>query len=105
MKTAPGLDSSAAPAAPLTAILLVTFLGSISGGAFWAGIFFVTASHYHFPPSDNLALGAAMGAVYALSARYTGPLLRGLGPRLSPRGALVLTLGIWGAVSLAPLAA
>jgi hypothetical protein len=91
--------------APLGSVLAITFLASVSGGAFWSGIFFVTAGHYHFPPSRNLALGAAMGLVYALSARYTGALLRGLGRHLSARGILVVTLGTWGAVALAPLAA
>jgi hypothetical protein len=91
--------------APLGSVLAITFLASVSGGAFWSGIFFVTAGHYHFPPARNLALGAAMGFVYALSARYTGALSRRLGQRLSARGILVLTLGIWGLVSLAPLAA
>jgi hypothetical protein len=100
----PAATPTFAPA-PLGSVLAITFLASVSGGAFWSGIFFVTAGHYHFPPARNLALGAAMGFVYALSARYTGSLLRLLGQRLSARGILVLTLGIWGLVSLAPLAA
>jgi hypothetical protein len=101
-RAAPGLD---AKPAPLGSVLAITFLASVSGGAFWSGIFFVTAQHYHFPPSRNLALGASMGLVYALSARYTGALLRLLGRRLSARSILVVTLGTWGLVSLAPLAA
>ena len=94
--------------APLPAILAITFLGSVSGGAFWAGIFFVTADRYHFSPSQNLILGAVMGAIYALAARQSGPLLRALetGDRgVSARAALGAILGVWGLAALAPLAA
>jgi hypothetical protein len=94
--------------APLAAVLAITFLGSVSGGAFWAGIFFVTADRYHFSPSQNLILGAVMGAVYALAARRAGPLLRALetGDRgISARAALGAILGTWGLAALAPLCA
>lgn len=81
----------------------MTFLGSISGGAFWAGIYFVTAQHYHFPPERNLALGATMGLTYALAARFTGWGLRVLARRLAPRTLLLAVLTIWGLCSLLPL--
>jgi hypothetical protein len=90
--------------APLAVLLLVTFLGSVSSGIFWAAIFFVTAGPYHFSPARNLALAAAMGAVYALGARYAGTMLRALERRLSPRAVLGATLAIWGLAALAPLA-
>jgi len=90
--------------APLAAVLAVTFLGSVSSGVFWAGIFFVTAIHYRFSPVQNLVLAATMGAVYALSARYAGPLLRALERRFSPRAVLAGALGLWGITSLGPLA-
>jgi hypothetical protein len=96
------LRSTGRPA-PLWSVLGVTFLGSVSGGAFWAGIFFVTASHYHFAPSRNLALAASMGITYALCARFTGPGLRALERHLSPRSILIGTLAVWGLVSLVPL--
>lgn len=88
--------------APLAFVLGVTFLGSVSGGAFWAATFFVTDAHHGFSPTRNLLLAAAMGAVYALVARAMGPLLRRF-PALRPRSVLGLTLAVWGALSLLPL--
>jgi hypothetical protein len=87
----------------LVPLLAVTFLGSVSSGIFWAGIFFVTAGHYHFSPSRNLVLAAVMGAVYALGARYAGALLRALERRLTPRALLAATLSGWGLAALVPL--
>jgi len=87
----------------LVPLLAVTFLGSVSSGIFWAGIFFVTAGHYHFSPSRNLVLAAAMGAVYAMGARYAGALLRALERRLTPRAVLAATLSGWGLAALVPL--
>ena len=54
--------------ASLAALLAITFLGSMSGGTFWGGLYFVTAEAYHFSPERNLALGALMGAIAALGA-------------------------------------
>jgi hypothetical protein len=90
--------------APLPAVLAVTFLGSVSGGAFWSGLFFVTAEHYRFSPVRNLTLAALMGAVYALSARRAGALTSTAAPawRPSPRAVLVGSLAVWGAAALAP---
>lgn len=91
--------------APLGAVLAVTFLGSVSGGAFWAGIFFVTAQRYGFSPARNLVLASTMGAVYAIAASLAGPLLRALGRHLSPRALLAGALGIWALAAIAPLVA
>jgi hypothetical protein len=99
------IPDPAAPPPKLGGVLLITFLASVSGGAFWSGLFFVTAGYYHFAPARNLALGAAMGMTYGLSARYTGPLLRRLGGRISARTTLVITLSVWSLVALAPLGA
>jgi hypothetical protein len=94
---------SAPAATSLARVLVITFFASISGGAFWTGIFFVTAQHYHFSPVRNLVLGAAMGAIYALGARFTGPLLRRLQRHLSPRAILAAALSLWGLAALLPL--
>ncbi|MEA2698809.1 MAG: hypothetical protein QOI66_3080 [Myxococcales bacterium] len=91
--------------ASLAAVLTITFLGSVSGGAFWAGIFFVTAKRYGFSPTSNLLLASVMGAIYSIAALSVGRLLRALHGRVSPRGALMVTLGSWGLASLAPLLA
>jgi hypothetical protein len=98
-----GLDPPAR--ARLVHVLLVTALASVSGGAFWAGIFFVTAEHYRFSAARNLLLGAAMGLIYAVAARGTGALSRRLRSRVSPRGLLAVALAIWGLASVGPLAA
>ncbi|HEX3695415.1 MAG TPA: hypothetical protein VH374_08490 [Polyangia bacterium] len=101
----PASTDSVERPAPLASVLAVTFLGSVSGGAFWAGIFFVTAKRYGFSPARNLVLASVMGAVYAVAALSVGRLLRALRGRLNPRGALVATLGSWGLASLTPLLA
>jgi hypothetical protein len=80
----------------------VTFLGSVSGGAFWTATYFVTAVHYGFSPEKNLVLAAVMGAVYAAVARAAGPVLRRFG-NVSPRALLASALAARGAVSLVPL--
>jgi hypothetical protein len=92
-------------AAPLGSVLAVTFFASIAGGAFWTGIFFVTAQHHHFSPARNLVLAATMGLCYALAARFTGALLRRLERRFSPRAILSGTLSLWGLAALVPLGA
>jgi hypothetical protein len=89
--------------APLTSVLLVTFLGSVSGGAFWSATFFVTAVHYGFSPEKNLVLAAVMGAVYAFVARAAGPFLRRFSG-LPAREVVAGALAVWGAASLVPLA-
>lgn len=52
--------------------MLVTALGSVSGGVFWTGVFFVTREHYRFSPAENLTLALMMGTGYALIARSAG---------------------------------
>jgi hypothetical protein len=83
---------------PLAAVLAITFLGSVGGGSFWAGLFFVTAGHYHFSPLRNLLLAGVMGAVYAFGASRAGRLASGGAPRV----VLLRALGIWAAAALAP---
>jgi hypothetical protein len=88
--------------APLTALLGITFLGSVSGGAFWSGLFFVTAEHYRFSPVRNLVLAGVMGAIYAGAARAAG----GLARRTSaPRAVLSGALATWAAAALLPVLA
>ena len=84
---------------------LVTFMGSLSGGVFWAAMFFVTARHYGFSPERNLMLAAVMGAVYAVAAAGAGRLVRRLSSLSSPRAVLVAALAAWTIAALIPLAA
>lgn len=55
-------------------MLLVTALGSVSGGVFWTSVFFVTREYYRFSPAENLTLALIMGTGYALVARSAGAL-------------------------------
>ena len=86
--------------ASLTAILAVTFFGSVSGGAFWAGLFFVTAQHYRFSPARNLLLAASMGALSAAASWRSGR----LAARFAPRAVLWAAFTLWAAVALLPVA-
>jgi hypothetical protein len=89
--------------APLAAVLAVTFTASLSGGVFWAAIFFLTAQHYAFSPERNLVLAAAMGAVYAAAAGAAGRIVKGVSATRSPRGVLRGTLSAWTIAALLPL--
>lgn len=93
-------SSDGSPArAPLSAVLTVSVLGSVSGGTFWAGLFFVSAGVYHFSAAANLTLATAMGAVYAVAARGAGRLARGRAPRQVLSAALL----VWTAAAMLPL--
>lgn len=71
----------------------------MSGGAFWSGLFFVSAGHYRFSPERNLVLAAVMGVVYAAVARLSGPVFR----RAVPRRVLAGALGVWGTIATLPV--
>ena len=88
---------------PLAAVLALTFAGSLSGGVFWAAIFFVTAGHYGFSPARNLVLAVVMGSIYAAMAAVTGRLVRRVSAS-SPRAVLMAALASWTIAALAPLA-
>jgi hypothetical protein len=85
--------------APLSAVLTVAMLGSVSGGTFWAGLFFVSANVYRFSASANLVLAAVMGGVYALAARGASRLARGRAPRQVLSAALL----VWTGAAVVPL--
>ncbi len=68
----PAEEAAAGEPASLLAVVLVTALGSISGGVFWTGVFFVTREHYRFSAVENLTLALVMGTGYALVARSAG---------------------------------
>src|SRR5688572_31517720 len=59
--------------------------------------------HYQFSPARNLVLAAAMGATYAVGARYAGSILRLFQRRLTPRALLAATLSGWGLAALLPI--
>lgn len=92
--------ASPAPArpVPLGAVLGITFLGSVSGGAFWAGLFFVTAGAYHFSPTRNLVLAAILSAISAIGARTSSRITA----RWTPRAVLRAAIIVWAAVAVLP---
>jgi len=91
------------PPASLPAILAITFLGSVSGGAFWTAIYFITAHHYRFTPSRNLALAALMGAAYSVAALRAGSIVSAAGRLLSPRALLAACLMVQALAALSPI--
>jgi hypothetical protein len=93
---------SSAPT-PLYKILIATFLGSVSGGAFWSAIFFVTANAFAFSSARNLMLASVMGVAYTVGALCSGPLVRGAARWLSVRSVLVSALWAWAAFAALPL--
>ena len=72
----PADEAAAGEPASLFAVLLVTALGSISGGVFWTAVFFVTREHYRFSAAENLMVALVMGTGYALVARFAGAVSR-----------------------------
>jgi hypothetical protein len=82
-------------------VLLVTCLGSVSGGVFWTGIFFVTLRHYAFSETKNLLLALGMGALYALVAYRASALYALFGA--SPRRVLAFSLLGWGVAAAFPV--
>jgi len=87
---------------PLYKILVATFLGSVSGGAFWSAIFFVTANAFAFSSARNLALASVMGFAYVVGALSSGPLVRLAARWMSVRSVLVCALWSWGAFAAVP---
>jgi len=85
-------------------VLAVTALGSVSGGVFWTGAFFLTRQHYRFSPTRNLVLALAMGAAYAFVAWSAGGLTARF-ERLGPRRVVAIALALWALAALLPLGA
>lgn len=80
----------------------VTALGSVSGGVFWTGAFFLTREHYLFSPSRNLVFALAMGTAYAFAAWSAGGLTAKL-DRFGPRRVAGVALFSWALAAALPL--
>jgi hypothetical protein len=93
-------------AAPLWAILAVTWVNSLGSGILWSGIPFVTADQYGFSERQNLALAIAESVIYVVVALASGRLVRWMGARfgLTPRGWLATVFALQAAGSLLALA-
>jgi len=83
-------------------VLAVTALGSVSGGVFWTGAFFLTRQHYRFTPTRNLLLAFAMGTAYAFVAWSAGRLTARL-ERQGPRRVVAIALALWALAAALPL--
>lgn len=88
---------------PLYKLLPATFLASVSGGAFWSAIFFVTAHAFAFSSARNLALASVMGVAYIGGALASGPVTRKLAHWASVRAVMIGALWTWGAFACVPL--
>jgi len=87
--------------AALAPLLAIAFLGSVSNGAFFAGLFFVTAERYQFSSMRNLVLGLAVGLVTVSGSRSAASVARAAP---TPRALLRAALALWGLLALVPLA-
>lgn len=97
------LMSERSPTTPLYKVLVATFLASVSGGAFWSAIFFVTANAFAFSAERNLALASMMGVAYTLGASFSGWVVRKLSKWMSPRSVVIAALLSWAAFACIPL--
>jgi len=84
-------------------VLAVTALGSVSGGVFWTGAFFLTREHYRFSPTRNLLFALAMGTAYALVAWSAGGLTARF-ERHGPRRVVAAALTLWALAAVLPFA-
>lgn len=90
----------------LAAILAFTFLNSIGSAVVYAGVFFLSESHYGFTERDNFWLGLLFGVTYIPAALSIGPLLRRLGKLgVSPRAVLAIIMAGMTLLCLLPWAA
>ena len=78
--------------APLTPILLISFLYSLGTAVLWNGLGFIAKETYGFSESANLALAIYNGGVYAIAAFASGPITRRLAGRITPRGIIAWVL-------------
>lgn len=94
----PAAASTGLPA-PIWAVLLLTFLGSVGSGAVTNGIFFITDSGLGYGRGMNLALGCVFGLTYIAGALLAGASLRRLAARvgwITTRGVLSAILAVMG---------
>lgn len=83
-------------------MLLVTALGSISGGVFSHGVFFLTREHYRFSADENLVLALFVGLAYAGLARSAGGLTARLAPA-RPRWLVAACFVVWALAAALPV--
>ena len=83
---------------PLGAVNAVTILASVGTGVVWNGVPFIAKHEYGFSEERTLLLYVVLGATYVAGAISTGPVLRLIERRLSPRAVLAWILLLEAAV-------
>lgn len=93
---APGPRAPAGAAAPLWAVLVITWMNSLATGIPYNGIWYIAKNVYHFTPLSTYVLGVLLGVTYIAGAMGSGPLIRRLIDRGVVRGArdVLITLAI-----------
>lgn len=89
-------------AAPLSALLGLTFLASIGTGIFWNGLAFIAENDYGYDERMNFLLYVVMGVTYVAGALGAGPTTRRLERWLTPRAVLGWILLVQAASCLLP---
>lgn len=94
--------------APLWAVLVLTFLGSMGTGAVTNGFSFIASQGLGYERRMNLLLAFVLGGTYIIGALISGRLVAKLAlrsSRLSPRGLLTIALVIIGLACQLPVLA
>lgn len=110
MATPPTIQSAPSPGsrAPLSAVLVLTFLGSVGTGVVTTGISFIASQGLGYSKLMNLLLTLALGVSYIAGALLAGPIVRRFTRRhawLGTRGALAGVLLLITLVCQLPLLA
>lgn len=87
---------------PVSAIVALTALASLSTGLFWNGMPFIAENDYGFSEKDNFALFALLGFVYVAVALAAGRILRAAERIMSARSVMVTILLVQGVACLLP---
>lgn len=93
---------------PLSAVLSLTFLGSLGTGAVTNGFSFIATEGLGYTRTMNLLMALVLGACYIVGALASGPIVKRLsdrGNRATPRALLGVVLVVIGAVCFLPITA
>ena len=68
----------------------ITFLNSLATGILWNGLGFITDRQYQYTQRETYLVFIGTGLVYTIAALCSGPLVRRLGKRASPRRVMAI---------------
>jgi hypothetical protein len=99
------VGAARAPASPLWAVLVFSFVSSLGTGVVTTGIYFIAENGYRFSKAENFWLALTNGVMYILGAAGAGAVMRRLRRAgLSSRGCLVLVVMLLGVLCGIPIA-